>query len=433
MKRSFLLYFLISVIGVLFIGRLFQLQILKSRNYNPVKNSAVKVMFDFPERGYIYDRNGELLVANQLSYDVTIVPNEVIPLDTIELCSLLKITKEDFLKRFKKAVNYAPWLESVFLKQLAKEDFAFLQEKLHKFQGFNIQKRIIRNYPIKSAANILGYINEVNEIVAKNDDYYEQGELIGKAGVEAQYTASGIPEAIWATGAPAGALFPGSPEVAPVSAAVAATAAPLIAPAIAAANQEVAGLVGGAFIQGGQGYLGAINTGAVGVIESQRVPQGDGITHISAGYRIFDETRSHVGADLSLEYFATDKLTFWGNSSWLSQNEWNPGEENDDDLPFQDFLNAPRFKFRVGMDYMVKDGFQFSLAFQHDDEFNSNQGFYSGVVQEKNLVDASIGYRLSNGVKLDLSSTNLFNQQYRAFPNMPVIGRRVNLRAVFDL
>jgi iron complex outermembrane receptor protein len=85
------------------------------------------------------------------------------------------------------------------------------------------------------------------------------------------------------------------------------------------------------------------------------------------------------------------------------------------------------------MDYMVKDGFQFSLAFQHDDEFNSNQGFYQGVVQEKNLVDASIGYRLSKGIKLDLSSTNLFNQQYRAFPNMPVIGRRVNLRAVFDL
>ncbi|MDA9669771.1 TonB-dependent receptor [Flavobacteriaceae bacterium] len=254
-----------------------------------------------------------------------------------------------------------------------------------------------------------------------------------QAGVEAQYTAGGIPEAIWATGAPAGALFPGSPEVAPVSAAVAATAAPLIGPAIAAASQQVAGLVGGAFVQGGQGYLGAINTAAVGVIESQRVPQGDGITHISAGYRIFDETRSHVGADLSLEYFATDKLTFWGNSSWLSQNEWTPGEENDDDLPFQDFLNAPRFKFRVGMDYMVKDGFQFSLAFQHDDEFNSNQGFYQGVVQEKNLVDASIGYRLSKGIKLDLSSTNLFNQQYRAFPNMPVIGRRVNLRAVFDL
>ena len=59
--------------------------------------------------------------------------------------------------------------------------------------------------------------------------------------------------------------------------------------------------------------------------------------------------------------------------------------------------------------------------------------FYSGTVQEKNLVDASIGYRLSDSVKLDISSTNLFNQQYRAFPNMPVIGRRLNLRLVFDL
>ena len=187
MKRSFLLYFLITLIGILFVGRLFQLQVVRGQDYNPVKTSAVKVKFDLPERGYIYDRNGELLVANQLSYDVTIVPNEVTPLDTIEFCTLLKITKENFIKRFKKAENYAPWLESVFLKQLAKEDFAFLQEKLHKFQGFNIQKRVIRNYPIKSAANILGYINEVNELIAKKDNYYQQGELIGKAGVEAQY------------------------------------------------------------------------------------------------------------------------------------------------------------------------------------------------------------------------------------------------------
>lgn len=251
-----------------------------------------------------------------------------------------------------------------------------------------------------------------------------------QAAVEAQYTANGIPEAIWATGAPAGALFPGSPAVAPVSAAVAAAAPGQIA----AANAEVATLVGGAFVQGGQAYTSLINTAAVGVIESQRVPQNDGIAHISAGYRIFDNvTRSHWGSDLSMEYFATEKLTFWGNASWLSQNEWNPGEENDDDLPFQDFLNAPRFKFRLGMDYLDRNGFQFSLAFQHDDEFNSNQGFYAGTVQEKNLVDASIGYRLSDSVKLDLSSTNLFNQQYRAFPNMPVIGRRLNLRLVFDL
>tara|TARA_R110001632_G_scaffold18712_12_gene57646 strand:- start:7411 stop:9291 length:1881 start_codon:yes stop_codon:yes gene_type:complete len=187
MNRSFLLYFLITAIGLIFIGRLFQLQIINGVDANPVNTSAVKTKFDYPERGYIYDRNGKLLVANQLSYDVMVVPNEVVSLDTLEFCSLLKITKEDFLKRYKKAENFAPWLESVFLKQLAKEDFAFLQEKLHKFQGFYTQKRVIRNYPIKSAANILGYISEVNEETARKENYYQQGELIGKAGVEAQY------------------------------------------------------------------------------------------------------------------------------------------------------------------------------------------------------------------------------------------------------
>ncbi|WP_343329012.1 penicillin-binding protein 2 [Polaribacter staleyi] len=187
MKRSFLLYFLITLIGIIFIGRLFQLQIIRGDSYDPIHNSAVKIEYDYPERGYVYDRNGKLLVANQLSYDVMVQPNQVKPLDTIEFCNLLKIDKDDFLKRFHKANNYAPYLPSVFLKQLAKEDFAFLQEKLHKYTGFFIQKRIIRKYPINAAANVLGYIGEVNETLAKENPYYQPGELIGKDGIERQY------------------------------------------------------------------------------------------------------------------------------------------------------------------------------------------------------------------------------------------------------
>ncbi|WP_299012574.1 penicillin-binding protein 2 [uncultured Polaribacter sp.] len=187
MQKSSLLYSLITLVGVIFIGRLFQLQIIRGESYDPIHNAAVKVMYDYPERGYVYDRNGKLLVANQLSYDVMVQPNQVKPLDTLEFCSLLKITKEEFLKKFKKANNYAPWLPSVFQKQLAKEDFAFLQEKLHKYHGFFIQKRTIREYPINAAANVLGYISEVNEALAKKSDYYQPGELIGKNGIESQY------------------------------------------------------------------------------------------------------------------------------------------------------------------------------------------------------------------------------------------------------
>jgi penicillin-binding protein 2 len=187
MQKSFLLYFLITITGLVFIGRLFQLQIIKSKNYDPIHNAAVKIVYDYPERGYVYDRNGELLVANQLSYDVMVQPNQVKPLDTLEFCNLLKIDKEDFLRRFKKAERYASYLPSVFLKQLAKEDFAFLQEKLHKYSGFYIQKRIIRDYPLPAAANVLGYIGEVNEQKARTNNYYQQGELEGKDGIERQY------------------------------------------------------------------------------------------------------------------------------------------------------------------------------------------------------------------------------------------------------
>ncbi len=187
MKRSFLLYFLITLIGIIFIARLFQLQIIRGANYDPIRNSAVKIKYDYPERGYVYDRNETLLVANQLSYDVIIQPNKVAPLDTLEFCDLLKIDKEYFLKSFRRAEKYATYKPSVFLKQLSKEDFAFLQEKLQRFKGFYIQKRIIREYPVRVAANVLGYIGEVNENMAKINNYYQQGELIGKDGIERQY------------------------------------------------------------------------------------------------------------------------------------------------------------------------------------------------------------------------------------------------------
>ena len=187
MPKSFLLYFLITLVGLIFIGRLFQLQIIKGESYDPIHNAAVKIEYDYPERGYIYDRNGKLLVANQLSYDVMVQPNQVKPLDTLEFCDLLKIDKKDFLKKFKRAEKFAKYLPSVFLKQLAKDDFAFLQEKMYKYTGFFIQKRIIRDYPIKAAANVLGYIGEVNEEKAKKSDYYQSGELEGKDGVEKQY------------------------------------------------------------------------------------------------------------------------------------------------------------------------------------------------------------------------------------------------------
>jgi outer membrane receptor protein involved in Fe transport len=57
---------------------------------------------------------------------------------------------------------------------------------------------------------------------------------------------------------------------------------------------------------------------------------------------------------------------------------------------------------------------------------------YAGTVQEKNLVDMNVGYVLKSGLQLDLSGTNVFNQRYRSFPGMPVIGRRIIAKATYS-
>lgn len=169
-------------------GRLFFLQVIDSTyRQNPLNNSAVTIKYAYPDRGFIYDRNAELLVANQVSYDIMIIPKDVEPLDTLEFCDLLKITKEDFIHRYQKTRNYSPRIPSIFVGQLSKEDYAFLQEKMYKFKGFYIQKRFLRQYPENTSANVLGYISEVNESMLKKNTDYQLGELVGYHGIEKQY------------------------------------------------------------------------------------------------------------------------------------------------------------------------------------------------------------------------------------------------------
>ncbi|RLD77929.1 MAG: penicillin-binding protein 2, partial [Bacteroidetes bacterium] len=145
MPRNSLLYFLIISVGTIFIARLLFLQVIDDKyQQNPLNNSAVTTTYAYPDRGYIYDRNGKLMVANQSSYDVMVIPKDVEPLDTLEFCSLLNITKPDFIKYYKRAKNYSPRIPSIFLAQLSKEDYAYLQEKMYKYKGFYIQKRFLR-------------------------------------------------------------------------------------------------------------------------------------------------------------------------------------------------------------------------------------------------------------------------------------------------
>ena len=185
--RKVLLPSIIFIATILLVLRLFYLQVIDDTLKLKSDNNAIKKLYEYPERGYIYDRNGKLLVANQPSYDIMVIPKDVKDIDTTEFCSLLKITKEDFINKIVKARVYSPRLPSVFLAQLNKKEYAAFQEIQRKFNGFYIQKRSLRDYQVAFGANVFGFITQVNDgIIAKNK-YYNSGDLIGRQGVEESY------------------------------------------------------------------------------------------------------------------------------------------------------------------------------------------------------------------------------------------------------
>lgn len=193
-NRKYILGGVIIVILLLYIARLFSLQILNDEYTAAANSNAFYKKTIYPSRGLIYDRNGQLLVYNQPAYDIMFVPREIKnKLDTLEFCSALNITLEEFEKRMEDVKNprsnpgYSTYTQQLFMNQLSTEEFARFQEKLFRFPGVYIQKRSIRQYSCDVAGVILGDIGEVSPKKLKEDSYYVRGDYIGTQGLESSY------------------------------------------------------------------------------------------------------------------------------------------------------------------------------------------------------------------------------------------------------
>jgi penicillin-binding protein 2 len=187
-RKYFIGGFFILVV-LIYMVRLFYIQLIDESYKIGADNNALRKSTEYAVRGYIFDRHGKLLVYNEPSYDLMIVPRETKGCDTVALCAILDIDKSEYLRRIKKASQHpnSPRKESIFEKQLSKETYAILQEKLFRFNGFFFQKRTIRKYPRPIAAHLMGYVGEVSKEKAAKDPYYKEGDYIGKSGIEFIY------------------------------------------------------------------------------------------------------------------------------------------------------------------------------------------------------------------------------------------------------
>ena len=135
--RTTVIYFIFFVVAFIYLLRLFYIQVIDKSYELSANNNVLRLVIDYPSRGLIYDRNGKLLVFNEPVYDLMIIPKQAKDIDTVELCKLIGITKEDYIEKFRKAKAYSPVKATIFEKQLSVVTYATFQEKLYKFPGFS--------------------------------------------------------------------------------------------------------------------------------------------------------------------------------------------------------------------------------------------------------------------------------------------------------
>lgn len=192
-KRKFVIGGFITLIVIIYVVRLFGLQVSDDKYKESADSNAFLKRVIYPSRGLIYDRNGKLIVFNKPEFDIMVIPKDVGEFDTLMLCNALSITKDELLQKWKdmkdtrKNPGYSAYTPQKLVAHISQEEYGQIQEKLNLLPGFFIQKRSVREYGYDTGANILGNIREVSPEDMEKDRYYRRGDYTGDLGVEKSY------------------------------------------------------------------------------------------------------------------------------------------------------------------------------------------------------------------------------------------------------
>ena len=186
-QRKYVIGSIFILVAIILLIKLFIIQIVDDSYKQSYENNTLRYITQYPSRGKIYDRNGQLLVYNDAVYDLMVVPSQVKNIDTLSFCKLLNINDSIFNVYMTRAKKYSRITPSIFISQITKEEYGRIAEMLYHYPGFYFQTRSIRQYPMPIAAHTLGSIGEVTKPEMSKDSYYKLGDYIGKSGIEKYY------------------------------------------------------------------------------------------------------------------------------------------------------------------------------------------------------------------------------------------------------
>lgn len=188
--RVFLI--VLIVIFLLFVGRLWQLQIIDGQTYARLSiENAARIIPIIAPRGIIYDRERRLLVGNRAIFSVYILQSAIKDSEAEEILSrlapIVRVSKERILSLLQEGKSHP--FEPILVKDnLSMNTVARIEEERRKLPGVVVTYRPVRTYPHgRLAAHLLGYVGEVTKEELEKLEGYKLGDLIGKEGVEKTY------------------------------------------------------------------------------------------------------------------------------------------------------------------------------------------------------------------------------------------------------
>jgi len=180
----------IAIVFFVFVGRLLQLQFLYQDVYGKKsEENSVRPIARDPIRGYMYDRNGNLIVDNRPSYTLTITPAEFKASNIGYLAQILRLEPDFISERIQKGKLYNRFAPVKIKRDIDFQTLSTIEENRSKLPGIDYQIESKRYYPTKArAAHLFGYTKEVSDQqVADRPNDYRPGDIIGATGLEAKY------------------------------------------------------------------------------------------------------------------------------------------------------------------------------------------------------------------------------------------------------
>jgi penicillin-binding protein 2 len=190
--RRYVVMAIFMLVGVLFAGRLFYLQVLDDSYKAAADRNTLQRKVQVPFRGLIYDRHDSVLVQNTPVYDLVVVPREVKSLDSAKFCRVMQMPLEDLRLGLRVARKYSRVKPSPLLLNLSMTELASIQDYLNDFPGFHTQVRMARAYKTENLAHALGYVGSITPAFLEKPKYakYLPGENVGISGLEAYYEST---------------------------------------------------------------------------------------------------------------------------------------------------------------------------------------------------------------------------------------------------